>query len=321
MKKLIYGILPALVVFGCSKQEFDTIPESKQTAQQAKWNAKVDFLILVDDSTSMLKYQERFATEMPAMLESLKKAGIDYHFAVITTTMSTKNGGRFVGEPRFLDEKTPNMLSLLQSRIRAGQVGSDVERGFEAIMKSLSKDYLSKEGAGFLRDEALLSLILVTNETDYSNINPKTITNYLDALKPPIQAQRTTYRNWNANHLGILPNDPSCRTTDEVNEPTEDYMLLADYSGGVNSSICDTSFAKAVSSIQKRLIEVMTDFPLDKTPIIETLKVYNNGEPVANDPINGWTYEADGNLIRFHGSALPGPDANITIDYKPASGS
>lgn len=320
MKKVIYGILPVLVALGCSKQEFDTIPETKQVAQQAKWNAKVDFLILVDDSSSMLKYQDRFATEMPAMLDALKAAGIDYHFAIITTTMSTKNGGRFVGEPRYLSAETPNMLSLLQTRIRAGQAGSDVERGFEAIMKSLSKDYLAGEGAGFLRDEALLSLILVTNENDYSDISPTTLNKFLDALKPPIQAQRTTYRNWNANHLGILSLTGNCQTTELVNEPTEEYMAVARYSGGINASICDTSFSGAVANIQKRLIEVMTDFPLDKLPAVDTILVYNNGTLVPKDPVNGWTYEAEGNLIRFHGNALPAPEARISIDFKPAGG-
>lgn len=306
---------------GCStKQDFDTMPEQAVIAQESKWNAKVDFLILVDNSPSMLKYQNRFSAEVPAMVDSLKAAGIDAHFAIITTTMNDKTGGRFVGTPRFISSATKDLATVLQSRIKLGENGSNVERGFEAILASLSSEYLATEGAGFLRSEALLSLILLTNENDYSDMSPLKVAEYLDQLKPPIQAQRTTYRNWVANHLGVLDLEGSCKSTQDFNEPSDEYVALADYSGGIKASICDTSFGGAVANIQKRLIEVMTDFPLDRQPLVETIKVYVDGKLIPNDPVDGWTYETEGNLIRFHGQSLPNPEAKVTIDFKPAGG-
>lgn len=305
---------------GCSKHDFGTIPTSEMVVQESEWNAKVDFLILVDNSPSMLVYQTRLANEIPAMVDALEEAGIDAHFAVITTTMNNSAGGRFVGNPRFLTSQSENLVESLQARINLGETGSNLERGFEAILESLSPSYLSGEGAGFLRDEALLSLILLTNENDYSNISPASVGAFLDELKPPIQAQRTTYRNWVANHLGVLDLEGSCKSNAEFTEPSEEFMALSDLSGGIKASICDTSFGDAVSNIKKRLIEVLTDFPLPRQPIEDSIRVFVNGVEVPKDDVNGWSYIKDQNLIRFNGDALPNPDANIAIDFTPAGG-
>jgi hypothetical protein len=309
-----------IAAVGCSKHDFGTIPTSEVVVQESDWNAKVDFLILVDNSPSMLKYQTRLAKEIPDMVAALEDAGIDAHFAIVTTTMNNTSGGRFVGTPRFLTSQSEDLVASLQKRVELGETGSNVERGFEAILKALSPSYLAAEGAGFLRDEALLSLVLLTNENDYSDISPAKVGAFLDELKPPIQAQRTTYRNWVANHLGVLDLEGSCRSSEGFNEPSEEFMALADISGGIKASICDSSFGDAVANIKKRLIEVLTDFRLPRQPIEDSIKVFVNGKEIPEDDLNGWSYIKEGNLIRFNGNALPNPDAKIAIDFTPAGG-
>ena len=91
---------------------------------------------------------------------------------------------------------------------------------------------------------------------------------------------------------------------------------LVDATGGVFASICDTAgFNGALGEIARHLKTLRKYFPLSVTPDVTTLSVTVDGQPVAQDPEQGWQYLPAINSIAFLGSFVPDPGATIVITY------
>lgn len=318
---ITYLRLAGLVLLGsalmaCSAQRFDLPQEQRAFGQIVTYNSKVDILFMMDNSSSMLQYQNRFALQVPAMIQKLNALKLDYHIGITTSDMrSGGTGGDLIGAPNFVTPATPDLVNVLANRVKVGQTGSDLERGLESVREVLSPSNLRGAHKDFFREDALLVLIFLTNEDDYSAGSTASYVNFLNQLKP---VYRNNQPSWIANFIGVVSIDADCKTTADFKEAGLRYMALVEASGGRNESICKTSLDQAVNNIRARIVEVMTDFPLDRKPVIETITVFVNGAKLAQDDVNGWSYVADGNFIRFNGAAVPAADAEILIDFKPA---
>ncbi|MBX3017494.1 MAG: VWA domain-containing protein [Bdellovibrionaceae bacterium] len=316
-----YVRLAGLVLLGsalmaCSAQNFDLPQEQRAFGQIVTYNNKVDVLFMMDNSSSMLQYQNKFAQQVPAMIDKLDALKLDYHIGITTSDMrSGGTGGDLIGSPNFVTPRTPDLKTVLSNRVKVGQTGSDLERGLESIQSVLSSSNLNGAHKDFFREDALLVLIFLTNEDDYSTGSTASYVNFLNKLKP---MYKNNQPSWIANFIGVVSIDADCRTTADFKEAGLRYMDLVRASGGRNESICKTSLDQAVNNIRARIVEVMTDFPLDRKPVLETLTVFVNGVKLAQDDKNGWSYFAEGNFIRFNGTAVPSADAEILIDFKPA---
>lgn len=305
-------------VIACGKQEFGVPEQTLDFAQTVTYNNKVDILLMVDNSSSMTQYQNKFSDEVPAMINSLDRLGMDYNFVVVTSDMRTGgSGGRFIGSPRVLKKGTSNLISNLQSRVRQGQTGSDLERGLHSIMDVLSPSYLSGEGAGFLREDAVLAMISLSNEDDYSSVSVSSAIAFLDQLKPKFKG---TTQAWVVNFIGVPNLASSCSTSLDgaYKEPGLRWIELAQNSGGIVQAICDTSLATAVDNVRKRIVQVLTDYYLGRRPKIETILVRKNGVTVPRSNTNGWDFIPEGNIVRFYGDAIPAADDQISVDFSPA---
>lgn len=309
-----------IFLIGCSDQvNFALPPATDNFAQSITYNNKVDILWIVDNSSSMLKHQQKLSERVPDFVAKLNEIKMDYHMAVVTSSMGgvSPDGGRFIGTPKFVTSTTPNLVSDLTSRLIRGEAGSDNERGLESMTTSLSPSYLSNEGRGFLRDDALLVVIALTDEDDKSTVsNPGTYyTNFLDGLKKPwVDGSRS----WIFNLIGVLSMSGSCKTTgNDYAQVSLVFMDLVKNSGGVQESVCSGDLVSATSNIRARIFQILTDFKLSKVPDLTTVKVLINGQTVPRSNVNGWDYIESLNLIRFYGSFVPAADASIKVDFKP----
>lgn len=300
----------------CSAQRFDLPQEQQAFGQIVTYNNKVDILFMMDNSSSMLQYQNKFAQQVPAMIDKLNALKLDYHIGITTSDMrSGGTGGDLIGSPNYVTALTPNLTTTLANRVKVGQSGSDLERGLESVRTVLSSSNLQGAHKDFFRADALLVLIFLTNEDDYSTGSASSYIEFLNELKPIYKRGQPS---WIANFIGVVSIDADCSTTADFKEAGLRYMQLVQASGGRNESICKTSLDQAVNNIRARIVEVMTDFPLERKPVVETITVFVNGVKLPQDDVNGWTYFADGNYIRFNGNAVPASDAEIVIDFKPA---
>ena len=76
-------------------------------------------------------------------------------------------------------------------------------------------------------------------------------------------------------------------------------------------------FGTTLATISNKIIELSTQFYLDRVPRAGSLRVYVNGVQVLEDSVNGFSYNATNNSLTFHGTAVPAAGAAISVSYDP----
>lgn len=324
---MIRLFLAALIIAGSFAQvacsgngaavAYDLDQTGQNFGQKILYNNKVDIVFIVDNSTSMGQHQDSLSAQVPALVTALQNLKMDWHVVSISTSMGLNgDGGHFLGSPMILTPQSANLTTALQQKILLGEGGSNNERGLYSMETVLSASYLQGEGQGFLRDDALLAVIALSDENDKSGNSAAYYGNLLDKLKPVGSDGR---KSWIFNFIGVLENSSACRTFNDYSEIGSIQMALADLSGGNKESICSSNLSSAVTNIKSRIVQILTDFYLKQQPVLNTLKVAVNGQLMAQDANNGWTYvEENGKyIIRFHGTGIPPADADIRVDFTP----
>ena len=303
-----------IVATACNNQNFTKPPEAQEFGQKITYNNQVDVLFVIDTKDAMSAVQQGLAAQMPAFINTLNSTGLDYQIAVTTMDMSA-NGehGRFLGSPSILNKTTPNLASVLQNRLYIGDYDwKPMTRALEAVKNGLSGlNATSGPNAGFLRPNALLAMIYLSNRDDRST--PDDYKAFFDSIRPPLPYGD---RSWVAEFMGVLPDDPNCKTAAwGYAEPGMGFIDIAKSSGGATESICDGDMSRALTNVKKRVLEKITVFALGSKPVVGSIKVNVNGAIVPEDPANGWTYDATTNTVHFHGTSVPDANAVIHIDF------
>ena len=155
------------------------------------------------------------------------------------------------------------------------------------------------------------------DQTDGSTASlVQALRNRLDTLKRPF---RPNVGGWMVNFIGVR--DTSCRNGLGMSPIGTRYLELVQATQGQSFSICESSLRDAVAGLQKRVLEIITDYPLASVPNLETVKVYQNGVLVPRSVTNGWDYIPSLRLIRFYGTFVPSSDTAVKVDYTPANAS
>lgn len=316
MKKL--AVLSVLLLIGCSNSvDFAVQQTSQEFAQDVKYNRTVDVLFIIDNGTSMNVVQQQLRDQIPYLFQSLKALNMDINVATTSTTMHSTypERGRLLGTPKYISTMSPKFLEDAKAKVFIGETNFTLEEGLDAMEVVLSDSYQATEGKGFLRDGSFLNVIVLSNEDDSSSKPWKHYAEFLDKLRPN-HADGT--KSWALNFFGITSMQDSCSSSEWGDKfPGYKLMQLVDYSGGVKGSICGTELYKSVSSLKSRIIQILTDYKLNKLPREETIKVYVNGNIIAKDDVNGWSYIKDLNLVRFNGTSVPAAEAGIRVDFQP----
>lgn len=158
----------------------------------------VDVLWVVDNSTSMRPFQLRLAADLPALASALAELNVDFNFAVVTVDIrdvafrdrppQSEFAARASFDPDFAErcaEPRGPVLSASDYRLPSGRIdidrlqvdfaciaavgedqGAATERGLEVVQRALEASDTFNEG--FLRDEALLVVIFISDEDDCS---------------------------------------------------------------------------------------------------------------------------------------------------------
>lgn len=180
-------ILAAVALAGCNEEyafygddDFDGSYEKPDLSPPEKTDAlvqvvspKVDVLWVIDNSGSMSEEQDKLAREFPAFMEYFLDSGLDYHIGVTTTdSTATGLGGRLraVGPWRFITPTTTNPVEVFSQLARVGVNGSFDETGSCAAWRALAQPTptLQQANTGFLREDASLHVVIVTDEQDSS---------------------------------------------------------------------------------------------------------------------------------------------------------
>ncbi len=165
------GTLALLATLGCKSDRNLFDQEGTDTWPQAP-NNEVDILWVIDDSASMAEEQEVLADGFAAFGAQLETSGTDFHIGVITTSFDYDQDDRGVlmGDPPFLTQ-LDDFQAEFALRAQVGVEGSDKEKGLEAAAFALHPVMTTDGGpnAGFVRPEAQLLVVVVSDEEDCSD--------------------------------------------------------------------------------------------------------------------------------------------------------
>ncbi len=325
--------LAALSSSACQDQLSFTERTDYDEWQQAPTD-QVDILWVVDNSSSMAQEQALLVAGFSSFAAALDASGTDFQLAVISTDLDYANPerGRFTGDPGVITPDVENYIDVFGTSATVGLQGSGKEKGLEAAWYALSPALTSPgaPNAGFLRSEANLLLVFVSDEDDCSDEgalegepNTACYAQYDRLVPVPTYISRfeSLKQTKSQVQLGaIVGPDAATALCDENTIPGSRYAEAARLSGGLSNSICETDWSSFLGDLGLNAVGIFTTFELGNRPRPETLVVTVDGEEVPVDPIDGYTYDDVAIAITFHGASIPPRGAIIGASYTIAAG-
>ncbi|MFN2547423.1 MAG: choice-of-anchor D domain-containing protein [Myxococcales bacterium] len=296
---------------------------------------KVDLLIVIDNSGSMAEEQHALAANLDHLWNRIALANADFHIATTSTGMdlytsgwsqcpggaSGGEGGRFFpvdnSHPRLLTPQTPNVKQALFLNTDVGQCHWK-EQFTEPVVAALTDPLISATkapgttwpndgNAGFLRDDARLALMAVSDSDDDIDLaNPPPVSYLIDTLRKVKHGALDL-----VSFAGIVPLQ-ACSTSEAVGTR---YTEIAHQLGGHVFDICQlNNMGAMLDSALGDLLQPLSSFPLSAHPKDPTaIDVTVNGARVTT-----WSYDATANRLVFPANAVPAPGSHITARYVPA---
>lgn len=341
--QIVLGSFILLATIGCAEKDpsFSLYPDANVFYQNAsKQDSQIDILWVMDNSGSMESSQQNVANNFQSFIGQFLQKNLDFQIAVTTTDsykaiftknvettrfrdgVGDKHSGVFVITPQ-----TPSISEVFITNILQGIKGFGDERAFQSFREALN----SPLNEGFHRPEAFLAVIIVSDEDDFSNdfvkLPPHDYENpvlhpvsdyeaYLDLLTNSTPDDR----RYSVSAIAVF--DDECKNALNVviagRIVARRYGELVDKTGGVKGSLCG-EFSATLGEISKSIIELSTQFYLNRAPVPETLVVRIDGKLIEQSEVNGWSYDAQVNSIVFHGNAIPNQGAQIAVDFDPVT--
>lgn len=319
------GPFLALMIQGCGPQavNFSILPAGSGAYQGTVANNKVDILWVVDNSGSMLTKQQNLATSFDSFTQIFLDKGFDFQMAIVTTDIRatpTGQAGEFQGTPKVITNATPAFSNTFKTNVVVGSFGDPSAKALDAIQLALSSGLLATTNTGFLRSEAHLAVVILSDADD--NDSTATVDGtkiFLNSLKPDVfdVINRTYKPNYTVSAVVVDTSNPLNAACPMPFEDGIKFKNLAAATDGSITSICEADFSSGLVNISKRIAEAITQIPLARTPVVSTIVVRFNGVAQTQDSTNGWTYESTGNKIVFHGTGIPVDNTSISVDYLP----
>lgn len=289
----------------------------------------VDVLIVMDNSRSMLEEQQRVSDAVGTLITEAQRRGVDYHVAVTTTgiepvtTVPQCPGGAEGGEAgrffpvdntraRIVSATTQDGITVLEDNVHVG-LCHHLEQGMEAMKLALSRPLvdaaddartpLPADGnAGFLRRDASLAVLFVSEEDDRSGALVTTYRDFLNDLKGV----------GGATVHAIVDVDRTCAAASGV---AVRYQELVRATGGTARSICQADFSGIFRDLAGRVYQPRTAFRLSRTPDGTGLTVRVDGRDV---PASYYDYDPATREVRFDAGREPPAGADVEISYREA---
>ncbi|MCA2980197.1 MAG: VWA domain-containing protein [Myxococcaceae bacterium] len=259
--------------------------------------AKADVLFVIDDSGSMADKQLALQQRMTELLAYANDAGVDWQLGVTTTDDDNGAGGalaRFNGTA-ILRPTSPNFTATWNALVNRGISGSPLEMGLGPAVKAVTPPLSLTQNAGFVRQDASLGLVFLTDTVDGS---PRDPARYVERLRSVKGARR-------ANELsvsGLLPLLAASPTGLCTYEAPEDgrYLQAVSATGGIAEEICaaatqgDSYVRLGEAAFGRRATWFLT------APPAGAITVTINGATV---PASQWT--RSGSVVTFQRSVAP----------------
>ena len=282
-----------------------------------------DVLFVIDDSSSMAPEQEALGRNFVTFLEAANRGLSDYQIGVTTTDMSEDGErGRLVptlspddpagGRTEHIVTRAslPNPVEAFRRNALVGIRGTRDERGLDAARAALSEPLISRDNLGFLRPEASLALVFVSDEDDASDAPVADFARYFSALKgdDPSRVSASAI---------VGPSPEGCDGATGGAGPGTRYLGLVRRLGGRSASICTGDWGRALAEISGVAFGLEGRFVLAAPPSGEpTVTVNGNPRPRVNAVgQETWSLDPSTRTLTFGAGFTPPEGAVVEIRY------
>lgn len=284
-----------------------------------------DVLFVVDDSASMVAEQDALGRNFVAFLEAANDGLADFHIGV-TTTDVTGDGerGRLVplkppdaptsGRTEHIVTRAslPNPTEAFRRNALVGINGALVEQGLEAAALALTAPLAAPDGdnAGFLRPEASLALVFVSDENDGS---PRPTSVYTDLF---LSVKGDDPSRVSASAIvGPVPN--GCDGSGGRATPGTRYLEVVRALRGRAESICTEDWGSTLARLSGVAFGLLGRFVLSGQPAGEpSITVDGNPRPRINAAGQiTWDIDAIARVLTFGRQFTPPEGAVVEVQY------
>jgi hypothetical protein len=258
----------------------------------ASYDARsVATIFVIDNSGSMAPYQEKIMKWSDTYFRQVSSMTKNYRVALLSTDVSENS----YGEVNQATSDAPRVFNDMVSSL--GTNGSATE----LVLKSLEKFTNSSEGQKFINKIAFLNVVIVSDETEQSNL---VTADFVNGLSSRVNGKLT---------FNSLVKDDKCAGGNPTPEDNTVYFDLAKLTQGGVFSICEEDYSQIfqsiTNSIQTRLNTngngVKRHLPfqtlkLNYQPVLETVSVSFGSQVFPfGYHYKGWTYDSVNNAIVF----------------------
>jgi len=274
------ALLGAMVALSACEQEVTITRPSITDVLFQDPPTEVDILLVVDNSCSMEDEQEKLSQGFEEFVRFFEVAEVDYHIGVTTTDMFNTGPGaegrlaRASNGVSIIDEDTDDADDVFEELGQVGVEGAGIEQGLLAGLSALRPPMSDGANDGFLREDALLTVIFVSDEEDFS-IGP--VNSYINAFRE-VKGQRER-DSFNASALiGVDPETGEPQSCGGAGQgvgadPGHRYHDVARQSGGVVGSICEDEFNDIVEEMGLKSSRLRDTFFMTRQADVEKLEV------------------------------------------------
>ena len=270
-------------MFGAEYEDVFEIPEEPP----------VDIMFMIDQSCSMDEEQAALASNFATFISDLATYSADWQIIVANDEYGCNSSG-------ILTASAPSYESRFQAAVMAGDGERYFEDDQEALLTPASRAIDNTDtgecNAGFMRDDALLHIVLVSDEREQSSATWSTLVNQIIAKKGDDSLVKISAI------AGPMPT--GCATA----EAGTGYYEAANYTGGEFLSIC-SSWGSHMEDLADASVEMDT-FELTHNPLESTIEVFING---TTRPDSEWDYNPTTNAVEFN--VTPREGDTVTVTY------
>ncbi len=253
-----------------------------------------DIIIYGDTSGSMAEELTTMGDNILVFTDRLQANSADWHLMAVTGPSGCAVDG-------WLDEDVVGFDSIFSNAILTKpNPDTEDEMGLQNVERAVGES-MGGCNAGFLRSDALLHVIFISDENDESpGFNTDDYwQNYIDGIITKKGSEALVKVSAVAG-----PTPDGC----DGAEPGHGYSEVVDATSGEFISICG-DWPNQIDTLADASINTEV-FELSRDPDPSTIVVYVNQEVVTGT----WNYEAAGNLVRFH-TDPPATGDIVDIEY------
>lgn len=279
----------------------------------------IDLLFIVDSSCSMAEEQLKLRQAAPLTWDDARNFPLRLRIGVIDGAPEGDETGtlREVDGHRWVTPSLPHGADILDELLDLGSDGNWDESPLDAALAALTQPLTTGWNEGFRREGADLHLVFLTDENDYSTINPRAFIAALADLEPAA----ATAKVW-----AISGGPAYCPTA----EPAPRLLEVAEATSGGWWSSCDPYGEELIAMIRDGMDLGPAVIPLADAPDLSTLEVHartSGGEltgeldlvdvlDCADAPCFGYSYDP-ARIAVIIPEYVRGPDTTLTVTYRP----